>query len=201
MPASRCCCCMAAGRRATPGAAPPSISRARARLAYALDQRGHGDSRMGRGRALCVRGFRRRCGGGRRARLTQRSGKRPIAIGASLGGIASLLAEGKAERAGHGPLFAAIVLVDITPRVDRERRRKIQGFMRERAAEGFADRRRSRRRGRRLPAASQAPALARRAAQELAAASRTGAGAGTGTRACSRASARSRRTTACSKPR
>ncbi len=35
---------MAAGRRATPGAAPPSIWRAPACTAYALDQRGHGDS-------------------------------------------------------------------------------------------------------------------------------------------------------------
>ena len=65
-------------------------------------------------------------------------GERPIAIGASLGGIASLLADGTAERAGRGPLFAAIVLVDITPRVDQSGVAKIQGFMRERAAEGFA---------------------------------------------------------------
>ena len=39
---------------------------------------------------------------------------------------------------GSGPLFAAIVLVDITPRVDQSGVAKIQGFMRERAAEGFA---------------------------------------------------------------
>ena len=52
--------------------------------------------------------------------------------------MSSLLAEGKSERAGQGPLFAAIVLVDITPRVDRSGVEKIQGFMRERSAEGFA---------------------------------------------------------------
>ena len=34
-------------------------------------------------------------------------------------------------------MFAAIVLVDITPRVDQSGVAKIQGFMRERAAEGF----------------------------------------------------------------
>ena len=72
------------------------------------------------------------------AALTQRAGRRPIAIGASLGGIASLLAEGNADRAGTGPVFAAVVLVDITPRVNRDGVAKIQGFMRERAQEGFA---------------------------------------------------------------
>ena len=71
--------------------------------------------------------------------LAARTGKRPITIGASLGGMSSLLAEGKSERAGQGPLFAAIVLVDITPRVDRGGVDKIQGFMRARSAEGFAN--------------------------------------------------------------
>ena len=37
----------------------------------------------------------------------------------SLGGISSLLANGKSERGGQGPLFSAIVLVDVTPRVDQ----------------------------------------------------------------------------------
>ena len=69
--------------------------------------------------------------------MTARSGKRPIAIGASLGGIASLLAEGEAEKAGGGAVFSAIVLVDVTPRVNREGVAKIQGFMRARTDEGF----------------------------------------------------------------
>jgi pimeloyl-ACP methyl ester carboxylesterase len=70
--------------------------------------------------------------------LSQRSGKHPIAIGASLGGISSLLAEGTSERAGRGPILSAIVLVDVTPRVDQGGVAKVQGFMRERAVEGFA---------------------------------------------------------------
>ena len=61
-----------------------------------------------------------------------------VAIGASLGGISSLLAEGTSERAGRGPILAAIVLVDVTPRVDQGGVGKVQGFMRERAVEGFA---------------------------------------------------------------
>ena len=48
------------------------------------------------------------------------------------------LAEGEADKAGKGPVFSAIVLVDVTPRVNREGVAKIQGFMRERAGEGFA---------------------------------------------------------------
>jgi pimeloyl-ACP methyl ester carboxylesterase len=70
--------------------------------------------------------------------LAARSGKRPIAIGASLGGIASLLAEGEAEKLGKGPVFSAVVLVDVTPRVNREGVAKIHGFMRARGDEGFA---------------------------------------------------------------
>src|SRR3954468_19881207 len=105
-------------------------------LAYALDQRGHGDSEWVADGHYAFTDFADDAAAVA-ATLTQRTGKRPIAIGASLGGIASLLAEGRAERAGNGPVFAAVVLVDITPRVNREGVAKIQGFMRERAADGF----------------------------------------------------------------
>jgi pimeloyl-ACP methyl ester carboxylesterase len=56
-----------------------------------------------------------------------------VAVGASLGGIASMLAEGR-----HNGTFSALVLVDITPRVDLDGVAKVQGFMREHAHEGFA---------------------------------------------------------------
>ena len=68
------------------------------RVAYAVDQRGHGDSEWIAG------------GGGydfadfaADARvladtLAERSGTRPVAVGASLGGIASMLAEGGPQR-------------------------------------------------------------------------------------------------------
>jgi len=107
-------------------------------IAYALDQRGHGDSEWVADGHYAFADFADDAAAVA-ATLAQRSGKRPIAIGASLGGIASLLAEGRADRAGTGPVFAAVVLVDITPRVNRDGVAKIQGFMRERAAEGFAD--------------------------------------------------------------
>ena len=105
-------------------------------VAYTLDQRGHGDSEWVAGGHYAFTDFAADAAAVA-ATLTARSGKRPIAIGASLGGIASLLAEGEADKAGTGPVFASIVLVDITPRVNREGVAKIQGFMRERAGEGF----------------------------------------------------------------
>ncbi len=105
--------------------------------AYALDQRGHGDSEWVADVHYAFTDFAADAAAVA-ATLTQRSGLRPIAIGASLGGIASLLAEGNADEAGTGPVFAAVVLVDVTPRVDRDGVAKIHGFMRARANEGFA---------------------------------------------------------------
>ena len=72
------------------------------------------------------------------AELTRRSGAKPIAIGASLGGIASLLAEGEVERDKGANVFSALVLVDITPRVDQTGVAKVLGFMRAHARGGFA---------------------------------------------------------------
>jgi pimeloyl-ACP methyl ester carboxylesterase len=106
-------------------------------LAYAVDQRGHGESEWVKDGAYGFQEFAADVTAVA-AELERRHRAPPVAIGASLGGIASLLAEGNAERAGSGPLFAAIVLVDITPRVNREGVARIQGFMRERASEGFA---------------------------------------------------------------
>jgi pimeloyl-ACP methyl ester carboxylesterase len=105
--------------------------------AYALDQRGHGDSDWIASGDYTFAAF------ANDARtvadeLARRGGVRPIVIGASLGGIAALTAEGQAKRSGRGPVFSALVLVDITPRVDLGGVAKIQGFMRTHAQEGFA---------------------------------------------------------------
>jgi pimeloyl-ACP methyl ester carboxylesterase len=106
-------------------------------LAYALDQRGHGDSEWVADGHYAFTDYADDAAAVARA-LAKRTGMQPIAIGASLGGVSALLAEGAAERAAKGPLFAAIVLVDVTPRVDQGGVAKIQGFMRARATEGFA---------------------------------------------------------------
>jgi pimeloyl-ACP methyl ester carboxylesterase len=105
--------------------------------AYALDQRGHGDSDWIPNAAYSFPDFASDAKAVARE-LSRRSGTRPAAIGASLGGIASLLAEGETERSSSDELFSALVLVDITPRVDPKGVDKVQGFMRLHAAEGFA---------------------------------------------------------------
>lgn len=62
-----------------------------------------------------------------------RFGMRPVAVGASLGGLSALLAE-----VLHPGLLEALVLVDITPDMDQDGVAKIQGFMGENMEEGFA---------------------------------------------------------------
>jgi pimeloyl-ACP methyl ester carboxylesterase len=58
----------------------------------------------------------------------------PVVVGASLGGLSALVAEGEAE----SPLLAGIVLVDITPRMSVAGVSRILTFMRDKVAEGFA---------------------------------------------------------------
>ncbi|MBK9081853.1 MAG: alpha/beta hydrolase [Rhizobiales bacterium] len=101
-------------------------------LAICVDQRGHGDSAwIGEGayaffdygedaRALAMQ-------------IAADEGRKPVAIGASMGGIASLLA-----LSHDADCFAGLVLVDVTPRLDSSGVDHITGFMRERAAQGFA---------------------------------------------------------------
>lgn len=104
------------------------------RTAYAVDQRGHGDSEWVEDGAYQYTDF------AADARtladtLAERSGQRPAVVGASLGGMAALLAEGT-RPPGHR-MFSALVLVDITPRVDIDGVAKIQAFMRAHSREGF----------------------------------------------------------------
>ena len=61
------------------------------------------------------------------------SGVPPVLVGASLGGLASLLAEGDL-RPG---VCSALVLVDITPRMEPDGVRRIVGFMLDKVHDGF----------------------------------------------------------------
>jgi pimeloyl-ACP methyl ester carboxylesterase len=106
-------------------------------LACALDQRGHGDSEWVASGAYAFADYAQDAKAVA-AELTRRSGTKPVVIGASLGGIAALLAEGEAERDRGTSIFSALVLVDITPRVDPSGVAKVLGFMRANAHEGFA---------------------------------------------------------------
>ena len=119
-----------------PGARPPSIIVQLGCVAYAIDQRGHGDSEWIADGSYDFPAF---AADARTVAdtLAERSGVRPVAVGASLGGIAALLAEGGDERPEGGNVFSALILVDITPRVDLDGVSKVQGFMRAHAREGF----------------------------------------------------------------
>jgi len=105
--------------------------------AYAVDQRGHGDSEWVPSGKYSFNDF---AADARELadQLATRTGARPVIAGASLGGIAALTAEGEAAKLGHDPLFGGLVLVDITPRVDPSGVAKVTGFMREHARDGFA---------------------------------------------------------------
>ena len=84
-------------------APPKPIARA-GMTAYCIDQRGHGDSEWVASGAYAFSDFAADV----RAladQLAQRTGSRPVIVGASLGGIATLTAEGDAAREGRPPLF------------------------------------------------------------------------------------------------
>lgn len=100
--------------------------------AVALDQRGHGDSAWIPDGAYSFPDFAQDASAVAR-QIAKERGRRPVAIGASLGGIAALLALGESVE----PVFAGLVVVDIVPKMDPRGVDRIQGFMRARAAEGF----------------------------------------------------------------
>ena len=100
--------------------------------AISADQRGHGDSDWVANAHYAFSDYARDalCLG---EQIFAAHGSRPVAIGASMGGLASLLALGL-----KGDVFSALVLVDITPHMDPGGVDAIQGFMRAKAQDGFA---------------------------------------------------------------
>ncbi len=105
--------------------------------AYAVDQRGHGDSEWVADGGYTFPNFASDVKSVA-DELARKHGVRPAAIGASMGGVASMLAEGETFRDTGDHVLSSLVLVDITPRVDYEGVDKVQGFMRAHAKEGFA---------------------------------------------------------------
>lgn len=101
--------------------------------AITLDQRGHGDSDWVDSGAYAFFDYAADCAAACR-QIAVRFGEKPVVIGASLGGIAALLAQGESANA----LMTGLVLVDITPTVNPRGVETIQGFMRARMHEGFA---------------------------------------------------------------
>ncbi|MDO9459044.1 MAG: alpha/beta hydrolase [Alphaproteobacteria bacterium] len=97
--------------------------------AVCLDLRGHGDSAWCPDANYAIDAY------AEDLRMVARTfAKRPVTVGASLGGISSLLAEGEHE----GPIFSAVIFVDISPRVAEAGVANIRNFMSANMKEGFA---------------------------------------------------------------
>ena len=92
----------------------------------ALDQRGHGDSAWVESGAYGFPNFARDVEAVAR-QLAAEYGPKPVAIGASLGGMAAVLAQGAA------PVLGGLVLVDVVPRMDPRGVARVRGFMRDRS--------------------------------------------------------------------
>jgi pimeloyl-ACP methyl ester carboxylesterase len=91
-----------------------------------LDHRGHGDSEWPVDGDYLLSSF-----AGDVAAVAKELGAPPVLVGASLGGLAGLMAEGEL-----GPLLRALVLVDVAPRMEAEGVTKIISFM-ESGLDGF----------------------------------------------------------------
>jgi len=98
--------------------------------AISLDLRGHGDSHWDPRENYSLDAY----ASDTRAVLAQID--RPtVVVGASLGGLAAL----RAHDTGAEKWFAGLILVDVTPTLDRSGAERILQFMGARLADGFAD--------------------------------------------------------------
>ena len=95
----------------------------------AIDLRGHGDSDWAHDADYSMNAF-----AADTLAITRILNNKPILVGASLGGISSLLAIGEADQ----PIASGIVLVDIAARIETSGASKIMDFMRSHSTEGFA---------------------------------------------------------------
>lgn len=97
--------------------------------AIAYDHRGHGDSGWSADGVYRLQRFARD-----QKTIAQQLSPPPVVVGASLGGLSAMLAQGDSD----DDIFSAIVLVDITPNMSEAGALNIIGFMSERSSEGFA---------------------------------------------------------------
>jgi pimeloyl-ACP methyl ester carboxylesterase len=97
--------------------------------AVALDLRGHGESDWAEDGDYAFGSYAQDI-----IDVAETFAKKPIAVGASLGGISSLGAQSIREQ----DLLHALVLVDITPHMEADGLSRIRDFMLEHAVAGFA---------------------------------------------------------------
>jgi len=87
-----------------------------------VDQRGHGESQWAPDGDYSIDAF-----SGDVVEIARTLDQLPVLIGASLGGLASLVAVGESTE----PIARALVLVDVAPRVEPDGAARIVGFMRD----------------------------------------------------------------------
>jgi pimeloyl-ACP methyl ester carboxylesterase len=90
-------------------------------FAISIDLRGHGHSDWSPDGVYDMDRF-----GADVASIAHSLGRPPTLVGASLGGLSSLVAVGESDEL----VARGLVLVDVTPRIEVDGRQKIQGFMR-----------------------------------------------------------------------
>jgi pimeloyl-ACP methyl ester carboxylesterase len=93
-----------------------------------LDLRGHGDSEWALNGDYSFTAYAADC-----LAVIDRLGRPPVLVGASLGGVTALLAEGASDRV----VSSGLIIVDITHRTNPEGIRRIREFMAS-GVEGFA---------------------------------------------------------------
>ncbi len=97
--------------------------------AITIDQRGHGDSSWSEAGDYMISDY------GRDLQvLSDLLTQKPVLVGASLGGLAGIMAEGTSDE-NH---LRALILVDVTPSIEKEGVDKVLGFMGQNMEEGFA---------------------------------------------------------------
>jgi pimeloyl-ACP methyl ester carboxylesterase len=96
--------------------------------AITLDHRGHGESDWSPNADYSFTAYCADC-----ISVVDQLGRPPVMVGASLGGMVALLAEGTSDRT----IASGLVLVDIVPNTNREGVKRIQEFMRS-GVSGFA---------------------------------------------------------------
>jgi len=97
--------------------------------AVAYDHRGHGDSGWSPDGVYRLGDFAQD-----QKTVAQQMQRTPVVVGASLGGLSAMLAQGESAE----EIFRALVFVDITPRMNEAGAMNILGFMSAHINEGFA---------------------------------------------------------------
>lgn len=112
----------------------------RGNVAITLDARGHGESAWVPSQNYTVPHYSADLIAVAQQIASEHSprNKPPILVGASLGGMTAMFAQSEFKQQSDHPLFSAIVLVDITPRMQSTGVQKIIGFMSKDMRMGFA---------------------------------------------------------------